>query len=371
MKDKPYPPVYYADYLKLDQLLSSQKLKSDEYENHAHDEMLFIIVHQVYELWFKQILFELDYISEMFRNDVIDERNIGKTVSRLKRITEIQRLLIDQLKVLETMTPMSFLEFRDYLVPASGFQSVQFRLIENKLGIKKDSRVSFAGKSYYSLVKEPHQGELLESEKEESLKELIDKWLSRIPFIKTKNFDFMNEYKKSIDGMLDNERQIIENNPSLSEEKREKQLEEFEKTSEGFNALLNKEDHNKLIEEGHKSLSYEATVSALFINLYRHEPILHLPYRLLSLLMEIDKNFTTWRYNHAMMVHGMIGAKVGTGGSSGHHYLLKTAEKHKVFKDLFDLSTYFIPSNSLPELPDSLKEELGFYYTYKRKENGN
>ena len=66
-----------------------------------------------------------------------------------------------------------------------------------------------------------------------------------------------------------------------------------------------------------------------------------------------------------VMVHRMIGARVGTGGSSGHHYLMQTAEKHKVFKDLFDLSTYLIPRSALPELPEDLKLKLGFNYTYK------
>src|SRR4030095_8045523 len=99
-----YPPIYYADYLQLDKLLNSQKLKSTEYGHQAHDEMLFIIVHQVYELWFKQVLHEVDSVNKMFREDTVDERSIGIAVSRIARITEIQKLLIEQLRVLETMT---------------------------------------------------------------------------------------------------------------------------------------------------------------------------------------------------------------------------------------------------------------------------
>ena len=83
----------------------------------AHDEMLFIITHQVYELWFKQILFEIDSIFEVFHAKVIDESQVGIAVSRLHRINEIIQLLIDQIKILETMTPMDFLEFRDLLTP--------------------------------------------------------------------------------------------------------------------------------------------------------------------------------------------------------------------------------------------------------------
>ncbi|MBS1518142.1 MAG: tryptophan 2,3-dioxygenase [Bacteroidetes bacterium] len=360
---KPFPPVYYADYLQLDKLLTSQLPKSDEYNDHAHDEMLFIIVHQAYELWFKQILHELDSVSSMFLKDDIDERNIGIAVARLRRITVIQKILIDQLGVIETMTPLDFLEFRDYLIPASGFQSYQFRLIENKLGLNTDSRVKFNDKNYYSLVSDEHQKMLIESQNTDSIYESIDKWLSRIPFLNTDEFNFWNYYKDAVGVTLENEKSIILNNPSLTDEKKAKQLEVFESTKENFEALLDEGKYNELRKNGHRRLSHRSMLAALFINLYRDEPILHLPYRLLTYLVDIDEHFTTWRYKHALMVHRIIGAKVGTGGSSGHQYLLQTAEKHKVFKDLFDLPTYLIPRSELPALPEEMKTELGFYYT--------
>ncbi|HTC81252.1 MAG TPA: tryptophan 2,3-dioxygenase family protein, partial [Acidimicrobiia bacterium] len=125
-------PVYYWSYLHLDQLLSAQVPLSDP---PAHDEVLFIVVHQAFELWFKQILFELDAVLAVMGQDVVAEKDMGEVVAHLMRITRIQRLLTDQIEVLETMTPLDFLEFRDVLIPASGFQSVQFRLIENKLGL--------------------------------------------------------------------------------------------------------------------------------------------------------------------------------------------------------------------------------------------
>ena len=111
--NKSYPPVYYADYLQLNKLLSSQEPKSNKYGDPSHDEMLFIVVHQVYELWFKQIIHELDSVNKMFMDEVIDERSIGVAVARIQRIIEIQKVLIEQLRVLETMTPLDFLEFRD------------------------------------------------------------------------------------------------------------------------------------------------------------------------------------------------------------------------------------------------------------------
>jgi tryptophan 2,3-dioxygenase len=155
--NKPDQPLYYADYLQLDQLLSSQAPRSREHDKAAHDETLFIVVHQVYELWFKEILHELNSVIDMFGKNYVDEKEVGIAVLRLGRITEIQKLLIDQLRVLETMTPLDFLEFRDLLHPASGFQSFQFRLIENKLGMNPGQRLLFNNEVYYVHLSPSHQ----------------------------------------------------------------------------------------------------------------------------------------------------------------------------------------------------------------------
>jgi tryptophan 2,3-dioxygenase len=359
---KPYPPVYYGDYLQLDRLLSSQLPKSDEYGNHAHDEMLFIIVHQAYELWFKQIIHELKSVLDIFSREKIDEKNLGTCVARLHRITSIQNVLIEQLNILETMTPLDFLDFRDYLIPASGFQSFQFRVVENMLGLSMESRVKFDNKNYYSLVSDEHQKLLIESQNNMSLLQAIDKWLSRIPFLDGHGYHFLKEYMTAVSRMLENEKLIILGNPSLTDEKRKKQLDEFENTRQKFEALLDEKLHDELVKQGHRKFSYRSTLAALFINLYRDEPILHLPFRFLTYLIDVDENFTTWRYKHALMVQRMIGSKVGTGGSSGHHYLMQTAEKHKVFSDLLEIPTFLIPRSELPELPPEVKSRLAFSY---------
>ena len=128
--------TYYSNYLQLNKILSAQELKSEVLDEAVHDEMLFIISHQAYELWFKQIIFDIDSIVDLFRNAYIDEKNLSIIVNRLSRISKILELLINQIKILESMTPMDFLEFRHLLSPASGFQSLQFRIIENKLGLQ-------------------------------------------------------------------------------------------------------------------------------------------------------------------------------------------------------------------------------------------
>ncbi|HRK71994.1 MAG TPA: tryptophan 2,3-dioxygenase family protein, partial [Micropepsaceae bacterium] len=119
----------YASYLQLSRILSAQAPESARRGTPAHDEMLFIIIHQSYELWFKQIIHEIGLIDGIFGEDSVDEADLGRAVHAAERIVRIQRHLVAQIDILETMTPMDFLEFRNMLVPASGFQSEQFRII--------------------------------------------------------------------------------------------------------------------------------------------------------------------------------------------------------------------------------------------------
>ena len=122
-----------------------------------------------------------------------------------------------------------------------------------------------------------------------------------------------------------------------------------------------------MVEDGHWRLSLKATQAALLILLYRDHPILHNPYQLLTKLADVDELFTTWRYRHALMVSRMIGRKIGTGGSTGSEYLTKTAEKHRIFSDIGELTTFLIPRSSLPKLPQEVENNLGFHFHVKDK----
>lgn len=363
---KAQEPVYYSDYLALDKILNSQETESGKHGKPAHDETLFIIIHQVYELWFKQILFELDSIMDEFKQDYVDEKVLGPAIARLGRITEIQKVLISQLNVLETMTPLDFLEFRDYLTPASGFQSLQFRLVEIKLGLKEDQRLQLGRAPFYSKLTDEHKNAVTQASSNPTMFELLERWLERTPFLKFEEFDFWKSYKNAVDKMLGSDKEIIENNPTLSSEIKQLQLNELEKTRENFDNILNSEKYNSLLESGQRRLSHKASLSSILIFLYRDNPILHLPYKLLVKLIEIDENFSLWRYRHAIMVHRMIGSKIGTGGSSGHQYLKSAAENHRIFTDLFNLSTFLLPRSEIPELPEKIEKELGYFYQSKK-----
>jgi tryptophan 2,3-dioxygenase len=122
-------PLTYSSYLKLDELLSLQRPISDGPE---HDETLFIVIHQVYELWFKEILHELDYLETLLaRSDT------PRALHTLRRVLTILKVVVAQIDVLETMTPLEFLSFRERLESGSGFQSFQFRELEFVLGLKR------------------------------------------------------------------------------------------------------------------------------------------------------------------------------------------------------------------------------------------
>lgn len=353
----------YHDYLQIEKLLACQKLESKVQGKPAHDEMLFIIVHQVYELWFKLILTEVDSVLEIFKSDRVDERLMDLIVSRLQRIVEIQKLLIDQVRIMETMTPLDFLEFRDLLIPASGFQSLQFRTLEAKLGLKREGRLKYNQADYDQSLKPEQRPAMAATEGEAGLFDRVEKWLERTPFLMMNGFDFWQTYKKTVEEALQTDLNIIQNNPALGEEDRKRNQAILEGSLGSFRALFDEKSYADSRARGEWRLSYKAVHAALLIQLYRDQPALQLPFRLITALMDIDESFTSWRYRHALMAKRMLGSKVGTGGSSGFQYLKDATDKHKVFQDFFQLTTFFVKRSKIPVLPDELQRELGFFYS--------
>ena len=354
--------IYYGDYLQLDKILGAQELESEKHGKLAHDEMLFIIVHQAYELWFKQILFELDSVLEVFGDPVLEDKKIGQVIHRLARIKSIQRVLIQQIDIIETMTPLDFMEFRDFLVPASGFQSVQFKQIEISLGIKREFRINADKEFFHSRLSSADLKFLDELELRPSLLELTDRWLGRMPFLEFHEFEFWKAYDEAVNKMLDSDTQIIKTNPTLTDREKQFQLNDLLMTRTRFESLLDKSKFEERRKAGEFRLSHSGFLAALFINLYRDEPLLYSPFRYLTLLLDIDELFTNWRQRHVMMVQRMLGTKIGTGGSSGHDYLSATTRQNRVFLDLFNLSSFLIPREDLPVLPDELRRSLGFFF---------
>ena len=339
--------LYYSDYIELDTILNSQHPRSFERMEDGNDEMLFIIIHQAYELWFKQVIFELDRVRGIFEQDRINENSpdMSNVVHKLKRIVKILELLNQQVNVLETMTALDFLEFRNYLLPASGFQSKQFRLIEAKLGLKMEERHK---KEYYKHTRrgslsESDMQEVSRAEGESTLKQLIVRWLERMPFFEERYWvDYTSASGASADKFWSDYRSVYLGGLSETESGRQA---EFERV---------------FFTDGRGGLSPRAMQSALFITLYRDLPIFQLPFELLNTLSEIDELLSNWRYRHFSMVRRMIGIRAGTGGTSGAGYLEGTLSQHYAFREVTELATFLIERSKLPQLPGVLKEKVSF-----------
>ncbi|HYJ87277.1 MAG TPA: tryptophan 2,3-dioxygenase family protein [Pyrinomonadaceae bacterium] len=258
----------YNSYLKVQDLIGLQQCLSDPQH---HDELLFITVHQAYELWFKQILHEIDAAINLMSED-----RLAAATSALRRIVEIEKLLIPQIHILETMTPINFLGFRDELNPASGFQSMQFREIEFASGLKDEKLLhefrddEFANTRLRARFEQP------------TLRDAFFAALTK------RGFD-----APALDGSLD-------------EEERNKRY--GRRTRAALEVLTHFEER---FEEFHLAES----------------------------LLEHDEYFSLWRSHHIKMVERMVGTKRGTGGSEGVGYLRTTLDK-KFFPELWEARTY-------------------------------
>ena len=349
-----HPPVYYGEYLQLDKIIEAQApISFNEYNEKAHDEMLFIIIHQAYELWFKQILFEVNSVIEIMAKSAMDDNStdLQTVVHRLQRVTTILKVLVQQIDILETMTPMDFLDFRDMLRPASGFQSWQFKIIEAKLGLKFEQR---HGQNYYtSQLKQTDIDSIKSAEEGNTLLNLINGWLERMPFFKEdelwKNYKSAGEENSEV--TLNNIHPFWKDYENIYEAG----LAEGEKINvEHFKKIFFGEVENE------SSLSSEACRSALFIMIYRGYPMLELPFQLLDTLLEIDNQLGNWRYRHINMVRRMIGTRIGTGGSTGAGYLQGAMDKHYIFKEISQLNSFLTDRRKLPKLPKEIADRLGY-----------
>ncbi len=262
---KPDPKsLTYGKYLKVHELLSLQQELSDPKE---HDETLFIIIHQVYELWFKQILHELDNMEARLATD-----QLMGMVRSLKRISTIQRVLIQQIEILETMTPNEFNRFRSNLNPASGFQSYQFRVLEFRLGIKNQAHLNF-------FAHDPEAHRKIEEAMQRPT--VYDHFLA---YLGRQGFAIPTD--------------------------------------------ILKRDVTTVHE-----LSPE--VARIFADVYENPDENYPLYMALEGLYDLDEFLVSWRFRHVQMVRRMIGDMGGTGGSLGARYLQTTLSK-SAFPELWE-----------------------------------
>ncbi|HET6670952.1 MAG TPA: tryptophan 2,3-dioxygenase family protein [Pyrinomonadaceae bacterium] len=258
----------YNKYLRVPDLINLQDCLSGP---EHHDELLFITVHQAYELWFKQILHELDAALALMRAD-----RVAAAARTMMRVVEIEKLLVNQIHILESMTPINFLGFRDKLNPASGFQSMQFREIEFTSGQKLENT--------------------------------------------------LNDFRD--DSFAYERLQRRFSAPSLGDE--------FFALLQrrGLKAPA----ENKSLPETEQKKIYGQRTQAV-LEVLTHFEERYEEFQLAEALLEHDEYFSLWRAHHIKMVERMVGAKRGTGGSEGIGYLRTTLNK-KFFPELWEARTY-------------------------------
>lgn len=342
-------PASYHEYLRLDRILEAQRppqfRSTDPNEDRDlihHEEMLFIVMHQTMELWFKMMLADLSAARDLIgrpgaEDEEVPEEDIPRASTYLHRSAELFKHLTSSFTIIETMTPLQFLAFRDELIPASGFQSWQFRELEILAGLPEDERIDYLGKPYDAQMDEGPARKLEERRNEMSLREALLKWLARTP-VERAFPGFVDTFLKAHDEYIDQQmaRQLA--NPNLADEQRDGIIGEFGKAKAAAHAFFTPEDE----------LERNAHQAFVFISTYRNEPLLRWPFAMLQKVLEFEEHFRLFRFRHARMVERMIGLRVGSGGSTGVRYLDSTASQYRIFGELLTATSYLIDESRLP-----------------------
>jgi len=356
----------YWDYIKVEQLLALQGGLEQDDRGLANDEVLFITVHQVYELWFKLILRELRAARDLFCAPQVDEQELSGAVRSLSRVTTILRLAVHHFEVMETLTTREYLGFRDKLMGASGFQSAQLRQIEILLGLDDTSRIPLGIEGDYMDALRSLDGSsssaqervLTQKRDMPTLRTAIHAWLYRTPIDGHTHDEpaaeqrleefverFLEAHARFVDGTLE-----MAQRASQGGADRERVERRYEDEKAAVRAFLKPQDGEQAAR------TQRERMAMVFIETYRELPLLAWPREVLDGLVEMEQQFVVWRQRHARMVERVIGRRTGTGGSSGVDYLDSTALRYRVFRDLWAVRTLQIPRSAAPAL-----ENAGFY----------
>jgi tryptophan 2,3-dioxygenase len=337
----------YGGYLGLHDLLSLQR----DGDGVSHDEMHFIITHQTFELWFKQVIREVREVRNILAAEHVPEAQVPTAVYHLARVTEIFRLLASQWKVMETLSPQGFLAFRDGLGTASGFESFQMREMEILLGLEATGRVSEMDPlSHFRKLASRGEGDQaalarLEATLEETtLVSALTTWLERTPimgsFYGSAGDDeavaaYVDAHLAAYTGIGEKATAKME---ALGVDNVEAVKHRYAASNQGAIEFLK--------PDGQVS---RARAGLLFIESYRELPLLAWPRVLVDAIVELEEAMVLFRTHHARMVERMIGRRVGTGGSSGVDYLDATT-KYRIFGDLWGVRTILVKAELRPPL---------------------
>jgi len=362
----PKPPINYWDYIRVEELLSLQGGLEQDSSGVSNDEVLFITVHQIYELWFHLVLRELGSLRDFFHQEVVAEQALSNAVRSIRRVSTLFRQCAAHFEVMETLTTRAYLGFRDKLMPASGFQSGQMRQMEILLGLPAAERIPLGSSESWLDALRAHDGSessALRRVREQlengpSLLAAVEEWLFRTPIdgvgpteagAEATLARFVDAYLAAQASEVDTTcRHALER--TRSEPDRERLRERYAAEKAALHAFL----HPTEAEGGARRRRIRAAV--LLIHSYREFPLLAWPREVLDGLIELEQLMLVFRQRHARMVERVIGRRTGTGGSSGVDYLDRTALSYRVFRDLWAVRTFEIRRDANPPL-----ENAGFY----------
>ena len=355
----------YWNYIRVEELLRLQGGIGDDESKLTNDEVLFITVHQVYELWFKLVLRELVTVRDVFRQNPVPDVQLSAAVRSFKRISTIFEQAVDHFRVVETLTTRDYLEFRDQLIPASGFQSAQVREVEVILGLEDSARVPLGKqKSFMEALKgergEPssahHRVEARLGDKP-TLKDAVYEWLARTPiyggaYSEEGTVQFLRAFLEAHrnDAKARMERAATAAGSVVDADEIRARYEREIKNGEAF--LFAEDDPS--VDPETKRKRRDVRAAAIFLESYRELPRLAWAREVVDSVLEMEQSMIIWRQRHARMVERVIGRRVGTGGSAGVDYLDETALRYRVFVDLWGVRALLL---RLPILPAVEQED--------------
>lgn len=354
-------PASYWDYIRVEELLHLQNGIAASERELGDDEVRFIVIHQIDELWFKLVLRELVAARDLFARPLVPEDALAGAVASLHRVTVCFDLASQQFRLMETMRTQDYLTFRDKLNPASGFQSAQMREVEVLLGLADEERIPFGNESSYLDALQSHDGSpspalarvMARRQDLPTLKQAVAAWLHRTPIQGSTPDtpgdeavveDYARQYLAGHEVLYQRALEHAVRVQALAPTDRERLEARYRGQLEGARRHLAAED----VAPEQRAFCRRLRVAILFVDSNRTLPLLSWPGQIIDGLIECEQAMLAFRQRHARMVERVIGRRIGTGGSDGVAYLDQTALKYRVFTEIWAARTLLLPPDLCP-----------------------
>jgi len=355
-------PTAYWDYIKVEELLSLQTGLAKSDAELSNDEVMFITVHQIDELWFKLVLREMVSVRNLFAQPKVPEQALASAVRGIRRMELLLHHVAGHFAVMETMTTHDYLDFRDKLNPASGFQSAGLREIEILAGLPDDERIPLGSEKTYKQALANADGSAspamrrVEARLQDppSLRDAVHEWLFRTPIDGSVPgmpgddqavHQFLEAYiaahARGIERALASAKSV-----AFTPEDVARLDTRYQKEAAAARAFLMADE----VPDEQRARVRRIRAALLFIESYRELPLLAWPREVIDAIVAFEQAFVVFRQRHARMVERVIGRRTGTGGSAGVDYLDQTALKYRVFRDVWAVRTLLMRKGDLPKL---------------------